>query len=221
MRFKTTLAGFLVAMGLVTGNACAGETSGYLGDAYPKLKEETSASGGKVKRWISPALSSGKYTAVMLMDSILYPEPQPTEQVGAQLLQEITAYMDEALRRELQGVIEIATQPGPNTLIFKPAITAASAQEEGLKAYELIPVAFVFSRVKKAAGGRAKEAVLAMEWQIQDAETNELIGAGMRAGAGQKLKTPSDQVTLEDLKPLLDEWAKDARLFYESTKANK
>jgi len=137
------------------------------------------------------------------------------------LLNNITAYLDEALHRELGGVVEIVTEPGPNVLILKPAITAASAQEEGLKAYELIPVAFVFSRVKKATGGRAKEAVLAMEWQVQDAESNQIIGAGMRAGAGEKLKTPGDQVTLENLKPLLDGWAKDARAFIQSTKAKR
>jgi Protein of unknown function (DUF3313) len=221
MKTKSTLVSLLVTLGLLAGNAFAGNTSGYLGDAYPKLQEANSASGKKVNRWISPELSSGKYTAVILENSILYPEPQPTEQVSAEVMQQITAYLDEALRRELDGVIELATTPGPNTMIFKPAITAASAQEEGFQAYELLPVAFIFGKVKQAAGGRAKEATLAMEWQVQDAESDELVGAGMRAGAGQKLKNPGDQVTLENFKPLLDAWAKDARAFYESTKAKK
>jgi hypothetical protein len=221
MQMKTILASLLVILGLLTGNVFAGETSGYLGDTYPKLKETTSASGKKVKRWISPALSSGKYTAVLLEKSILYPEPKPTEQVSADVMQQITAYLDEALHRELGGVVQIVTEPGAGTLIFKPAITAAAAQEEGFQPYEVLPVAFVFGKVKQAAGGRAKEAMLAMEWQVQDAETSELVGAGMRAGIGQKLKSPGDQVTLENLKPLLDSWAKDARTFFQSTRTKK
>lgn len=219
MQIKKTLFNVLIALAFSSSTAFAGQESGYLGDAYSKLKEETSASGDKVKRWLSPELLSGKYTAVMLKQTELFPEPKPTEQVSADLLNEIKTYADAALRRELSGVVDIVDEPGANVLIFKPAITAASAQDEGLKAYELIPVAFVFSRVKKASGSRAKEAALAMEWQVQDAESNEVIGAGIRAGVGGKLKTPSDQVTLEKLKPLIDVWAKDASAFFKSSKA--
>jgi len=219
MQIKKTLFNVLIALAFSGSTAFADQKSGYLGDAYPKLKTETAASGDKVKRWLSPELLSGKYTAAMLKETAFFPEPKPTEQVSADLLNEIRAYADTALRRELDGVIDIVDEPGPNVLIFNPAITAASAQDERLKAYELIPVAFVFSRVKKASGSRSKEAVLAMEWQVQDAESNEVIGAGIRAGVGSKLKAPDDQVTLENLKPLLDVWAKDAGTFFKSSKA--
>lgn len=221
MQIRTVLASLLVATSFFSIIAVAGETSGYLGEAYPKLKEATSASGSKVKRWISPALSSGKYTAVLLEKSVMYPEPKPTEQVSAEVMQQITAYLDEALRREMGGVVELASSPGPNTLVFKPAITAAAAQEEGFQAYELLPVAFVFSKAKQASGNRAREAALAMEWKAEDAESSELVGAGMRAGSGQKLKSPTDKVTLEHFKPLLDAWAKDARAFVQSAKIKK
>jgi len=209
----------MLVMILFGGTSFAAETSGYLGEAYSKLKEAKSVSGVKVKRWVSPELLSGKYTAVIVESSILYPEPKPTEQVSAEVMQQITAYLDEALQRELAGVVEITTEAGPSTLVFKPAITAAAAQEEGFQAYELLPVAFVFGKVKQASGGRAKEATLSMEWLVTDGESKELVGAGMRSGSGQKLKSPTDNVTLDNFKPLLDAWAKDARAFFQSTKA--
>lgn len=220
MHRKTTLAGFVLVLVSFAGSAFAAETSGYLGDTYPNLKEETLASGEKVQRWVSPVLDSGRYSAVILNKFILYPQPKPTDQVSAEVLGQITAYADEALNRELQGVIEIVDTPGPDTLIFSPAITAAAAVEEGLKAYELIPVAFVFSRVKKAAGQRAKDAVLAMEWKVQDANSHEVIGAGIRHGVGAKLQDPNAPVTLEILKPLIDQWASDARVFLKNVKTH-
>jgi hypothetical protein len=216
---KKTIAGAVLLAAVSSAPlVSAAETSGFLGNFYPKLKEETLASGEKVTRWISPALDSGRYSAVVLNKFILYPQPKPTDQVSADLLRQVTAYADQALQRELQGVIKIVDAPGPDTLIFSPAITAAAAVDEGLKAYELIPVPFVFSRVQKATGHRAKDAVLAMEWKAQDASSNELVGAGMREGIGAKLDEPNSPVTLELLKPLIDQWASDARDFFNTVK---
>ena len=55
-----------------------------------------------------------------------HPQPAPTDQVSGATLNAITNYYDEALRRELGAVIPIATEPGPTTLRFQPAITAAA-----------------------------------------------------------------------------------------------
>jgi hypothetical protein len=203
---------------LATGTALAQEKSGYLGDAYVRLEDTGSPSGQQVKRWVSAEMSAGKYTRMVLEKTVLYPEPKPSKQVSAEVLKEITAYLDEALRRELSGVVQLVDQPGPGTLRVKPAITAAAAKDQGLQVYEVLPIAFVFAQATKAAGARAKEATLAMEWEARDAQTNALIGAGMREGTGQKLKETNDPITLAHYKSVLDGWAKDARAFFESAK---
>lgn len=78
-------------------------------------------------------------------------------------MKDITAYLDQALRRELSGVVELENVPDPGTLRMKPAITAAAAKDQGLQPYEVIPIAFIFSQAKKASETRAKEAALAVE----------------------------------------------------------
>ena len=128
---------------------------------------------------------------------------------------EITAYLDEALRRELSSAVKIVTQPGPKTLRLKPAITAVASKDQGLKPYQVIPVAFVFTMAKKAGGSAAKEASLSVEFEVRDAQTNDLVGAGMRQGA-EPLKNPTDKVTLAIVKPVTDGWAKDARMFFQA-----
>lgn len=171
-----------------------------------------------MKRWLATALSSGKYDSVLLEKTVLFPESQGTDQVTADTLKQITAYLDEALQRELKGVVKLASQPGPSTVRFKPAITAVAAQNQGLKPYQVVPVAFLFTMAKKAAGDSPKEASLAVEYEVRDAENNELVGAGVRRGTGQALAKPTDKVTLAAVKPVIDAWAKDARMFFQQQK---
>ena len=96
------------------------------------------------------------------------------------MLNEISAYLDEALRRELAGVVLLATVPGPRTLHLKPAITAAAGKEMVLKAYQCLPITFIATMGKKGTG-----AVLAVEYEMQDSSTGEVVGAGMREGTGR------------------------------------
>jgi hypothetical protein len=204
----------MVVVLLGTSGALAQENSGFLADAYGKLQETTSASNAQVKRWVAPSLV--KYDKVLLEKTVLYPEPRSTNQVSSATLQSIKVYLDESLRREIGAVAQLVDTPGPGTVRLKPAITAAAAKDQGFKPYEILPAAFVFSQIKKASGTRAKEAALAVEWEARDAQTGELVAAGMREGRGEKLKAPTDSVTLDNYKPVLDVWAKDARAAFET-----
>jgi hypothetical protein len=204
----------VVVVLLGASGALAQDKSGFLGDAYGRLEETTSASNAQVKRWVAPALV--KYDKVLLEKTVLYPEPRSTNQVSSATLQAIKAYLDESLRREVGAVAELVDKPGPGTVRLKPAITAAAAKDQGFKPYEILPAAFVFSQIKKASGTRAKEAALAIEWEARDAQSGELVAAGMREGRGERLKAPTDSVTLDNYKPVLDIWAKDARAAFET-----
>ncbi|HEX6733286.1 MAG TPA: DUF3313 domain-containing protein [Azonexus sp.] len=210
-------------MGLVAGQVGAeerkplGAHSGFMSEAtYASLQEFQSPSGLKVRRWIAPGAMLGQYEAVLLEPSVFYPVPQSTDQLSMATLKQIVAYLDEALRRELQGVIRLADEPGPKTLRFRPAITAVAARNEGLKAYQLIPVAFILTR-----GQTTKRAALAVEYEVLDTATNQLVAAGMRLGEGKELKTMKDTLTLEQMKPAIDAWARDARTFLEQARGGK
>ena len=215
MRTLSWVMSVFTGVGLLAGAAVAQENSGYLGNNYSKLEDITSPTGQKGKRWLAPGMTPGKYDKVLLEKTVLYPEPHGTDQVSMATLKEITAYLDEALRRELGGAIQLVTQPGPKTLRIKPAITAAAAKDQGLKPRQLIPVAFVMAMAKKAAGKAPKEATISVEYELRDAQTNDLVGAGMREGTGRKLERPTDRVTVADFKPVIDGWAKDARMFFQ------
>ncbi len=104
---------------------------------------------------------------------------------------------------------------------MRPAITAVSVRAEGLKPYEVIPIALVAAAVNTAAGGRDQDVEVATEAAFIDADTHKVIAQVVRKGGGRPLENEKTQLTLEDVKPVIDGWASDMRWAYERFKANK
>jgi hypothetical protein len=206
---------FLALGGCASSQVDPGDYSGFLRD-YSQLKPAQSATGAPVMRWIDPKADPAAYSRVYIEPSQFYPKPQPTAVVSAQTLQSITRYYDTALKRELGKDLELAQSPGPNTIVVRPAITAVSTRTEGLKAYEVIPIALVAAAVNTAAGGRDQDVEIATELAFLDAQTNKVLAQLVRNGAGKPLENEATQLTLEDVKPVLDGWASDMRLGYQS-----
>ena len=194
--------------------------SGFLKD-YSRLKPAESATGAPVMRWIDPDVKLSTYSQVYIEPSQFFPKPQPTAVISAQTLQSITRYFDTALQRELGKTLRLASGPGPDTLVLRPAITAVSTRTEGLKPYEVIPIALVAAAVNTAAGGRDQNVEIATEAAFLDADTNKVLAQVVRKGSGTPLENDKTQLTLDAVKPVLDGWAKDLRLSVEALKAKQ
>ncbi len=194
------------------------EYSGFLKD-YSQLKQEKSPSGADVMRWIDPQLNLAKYTNVYVEPSQFYPKPQATDKIPQATLQGITRYYDQALKRELGKSLPIATSPGPGTIIIRPAITAVTSKTEGLKPYEVIPIALVAAAVSTASGIRDQETTIATEAAFLDADTNKVIAQVVRKGAGSPLESSAQVMKPDDVKAVLDGWASDLHQSYLKLKA--
>lgn len=207
----TLLCAALLALVACTSNQVdPKDYSGFLKD-YSRLKPAESVSGAPVMRWIDPDIKPGQYTKVFIEPSQFYPKPQPTEVISAQTLQEITRYFNEAMRRELGSVLTLAKQPGPNTIVVRPAITAVSTSNEGLRPYEVVPIALVAAAVNTAAGGRDQDVVIAVEAAFLDGSSQKVLAQVVRKGSGKELENDTQKLTLNDVKPVLDGWASDMR----------
>ncbi|MCF7532387.1 DUF3313 domain-containing protein [Pseudomonas petrae] len=194
--------------------------SGFLKD-YSRLKPAESATGAPVMRWIDPDVKLSTYSQVYIEPSQFFPRPQPTAVISAQTLQSITRYFDTALQRELGKTLRLASGPGPDTLVLRPAITAVSTRTEGLKPYEVIPIALMAAAVNTAAGGRDQNVEIATEAAFLDADTNKVLAQVVRKGSGTPLENDKTQLTLDAVKPVLDGWANDLRLSVEALKAKQ
>ena len=207
---------FIASIGMI---GCASkvqqpdEYSGFLKD-YSRLKEARSPSGAEVMRWIDPKLNVDQYTQVYIEPSQFYPAPQPTAKIPKSTLTGITGYYDQALKRELGKSLPLASAPGPGVIVVRPAITAVSSKTEGLKPYELIPVALVAAAVSTASGIRDQETTLATEAVFLDGQTQAVVAQVVRKGTGKPLENDSQVLKADDVKKVIDGWASDLHQSY-------
>lgn len=199
-------------------SGCASDTtqpaqySGFLSD-YSQLQPAQSASGSPVMRWVSPDFKLQSYSSVLVEKPLFYPAPQPSEQVSQQTLDEIANYLQQAMQLELAGRMRIVNQADQDTLVLRSAITAVSLSAEGLKVYEVVPIALVAAAASTAAGTRDLNSEIYVELEAIDGRSSQPMARVVRKGHGLQLENDSSQLQLEDIKPVLDTWAKDARTF--------
>jgi hypothetical protein len=187
--------------------------SGFLKD-YSQLKEAQSPSGATVMRWVDPKLDIKKYSSVYIEPTQLYPKPQPTAKIPQGTLSGITSYYDQALKREVGKSLPLAAGPGPGVLVVRAAITAVSSKTEGLKPYEVIPIALVAAAVSTASGIRDQETDLATEAVFLDGGNNKVLAQVVRKGTGKPLENESQVMKADDVKGVIDGWAADMHQSY-------
>lgn len=184
------------------------EYSGFLGD-YSRLKEEKSPSGAVVMRWVDPKIDLKKYKSIYIEPTQFYPKPQPTVKIPQNTLSGITTYYDQALKREAGKSLPLAAGPGPGVIVMRAAITAVSSKTEGLKPYEVIPIALVAAAVSTATGIRDQETTLGTEAVFLDGGSNAVVAQVVRKGTGKPLANESQVMKPDDVKNVIDGWASD------------
>ena len=189
--------------------------SGFLAD-YSRLQPATSPTGQPVLRWMAPGLNLDSYKHVVVQSIGFHPAPSPSEQIGAPALAQLQAYTSEQIKaafgRRFQ-VHEAGAQPGPQTLILRAAITGVDTKAEGLKPYEVIPIALVVAATTTATGARDRTTELFVEAELIDASTGQPVLQVVRKGYGKELENKEEQVTLDTLKGVIDGIVRDIDKF--------
>lgn len=189
--------------------------SGFLAD-YSRLQPATSPTGQPVLRWMAPGVNLDSYKHVVVQSIGFHPTPSPSEQIGAPALAQLQTYTSEQVKaafgRRFQ-VHEAGAQPGPQTLILRAAITGVDTKAEGLKPYEVIPIALVTAAVTSASGARDRTTELFVEAELLDASTGQPVLQVVRKGHGKELENREEQVTLDTLKGVIDGIVRDIDKF--------
>ncbi|MBD7977175.1 DUF3313 domain-containing protein [Serpens gallinarum] len=189
--------------------------SGFLSD-YSQLQPATSPTGQPVMRWMEPGVKLDNYRYMQVRSIDFYPEPSPTEQISSSTLTELETYARQqiktAMSRRFQ-LLEPGAQPRPNTLILRAAITGVDAEAEGLKPYEVIPIAFVVAATTTATGARDRTTELFIEAELLDASTGKPVMQIVRKGFGEELENREEQVTMATLKGVIDGIVRDIDRF--------
>jgi hypothetical protein len=197
--------GITIGAGLSTG---ANADSGFLKD-YSQLKTEKDPLGVERRIWVSPGFTGDKYQEVLIEKVVFYPEAKSSDQVPSKSLTEIRDYIDASLRKAVGSVLPLADKPGPGVARLRVAITAASV-DTGLKPYQLVPVALVFTAAKEATGTAKHDVKLAVESEITDSTSSAPLARVVRDAKGIEVKG-DEKLTLGMAKPKIDEWAESVR----------
>ncbi len=181
------------------------EGSGFLKD-YSSLRETSNAQGKTIRAWVNPTFTPANYTAIILEPLVFYPEPKPSEQVSAEELTKMLAYANSGLKRQLSQRFHVVDRPGPGVARIRVAVSAVAARGEGLQPYQYVPIVFVATMATRAAmGGASLRPFVVVEAEATDSITGTLLGERVRVANGENLPGGVTVVTLDTMKPLLDE----------------
>jgi len=186
-----------------------GNYSGFLKD-YSDLRQTTDSAGETILRYVNPRLTPANYVAVIVDPVVTYPRPEPTNQVSQQTLDEIRNYLTTSLRSAIGSKARVVNAPGPGVARLQIAITGVASQTEGLKPYEVVPVAFVATMATNAVEGQQQRAKLLVEALATDSVTGEVLLKAVRSHTGASLqRAASNQptITFDSVKPIIDSWS--------------
>jgi len=191
--------------------------SGFLPN-YSNLQEVTTTSGEKAMRWVAPSWNPSAYDTVVFNRLELYPQPQPNERINRQTLDELQNYMTAQAKGVLSQKYQVRTNatsvpPGSKTLILRAAITGVNASNQGMKWYEVIPVAAVVGGVSAATGHRDQDTELFIEAEFVDANTHQTVAKVVRKVFGSTLSNASQKITTNDFKAAISKLTSDFQAF--------
>ncbi|MBU6957181.1 DUF3313 domain-containing protein [Pseudomonas sp. CVAP len=191
--------------------------SGFLPN-YSNLQEVTTPSGEKAMRWVTPSWNPNAYNTVAFKRLELYPAPKPNERVNRQTLDQLQTYMTDSakstLSQKYRVVPNVQSAPaGSRVLIVRAAITGVTASNEGMKWYEVVPVAAAIGATQAATGHRDQDTELYIEAEMIDASNGQTVAKVARKVFGEQLKNTSQQVTANDFKAALKKLTSDMQAF--------
>jgi hypothetical protein len=136
--------------------------------------------GGAKMRWLKPGVDFAKYNKVML-DSVVFFFAKDSEYNGmdSNELKELADGFNLQLINALRDSYPIVSDPGPDVVRIRFAVTDLKASNPGLSAIStVVPVGLGLSVVKKGASGAwAGSGATSVEMMAVDSMTGEVIAA--------------------------------------------
>jgi len=173
------LMGAMLLAGCATTNTAT--QSAFLGE-YSKNLKPGSGEGQPKMIWIAQGVDFSKYNKVMV-DYVIFSFADDSEYKGidANTMKEIADAASLVLVTRIQQDFPVVSQPGPDVLRVRTAITDLKQSKPVLSSVtSVIPVGMAISLVKKGATDSwSGSGATTAEMMVLDSMTNQVIGAGV------------------------------------------
>jgi hypothetical protein len=199
LQFAACLMALVTAPMVVAGKEDVSEEnfSGFLGNYDSlQLNEKQNA-----YRWANKDKLL-TYKKIYLQPVVVY----PSDQVNADIAIKATQHLAKGIQKILDELNISTDEKAEDVLQLRAAITGASKQKIGMKAYNFVPVALVFRAGKAATGNVDTFIDVSLEAELLDSQSGERVLATVLRGIGETEKTSGDQFEYEDTIPVLDQW---------------
>lgn len=143
------------------------------------------------------------YREVRVSNIPIVKSDKKDETISNVTLENVSSYFQSSLQYELNSVLE--SNKGNKALTVDVAITSLGKEYKDLKLYQYIPVGLALTAIKRGVIGEDKNLVIQIAIKVRDARSNELIAMVVDSDV-QKGFSSNKRITLEDIKPSIDEW---------------
>ncbi len=168
----------LIGLALIatTGFAAEHKYSGFLEGYYDKL--QPGPEDGAKMRWVKPGVDFAKYNKFMV-DGVVFFFADDSEYKGVdpQVMKDLADSFNREIVNALQKNYTIVTEPGPEVVRLRIAITGFKQSRPGISAVtSVVPVGLAISTVKKGASGSwSGSGSTSAEFMALDSTTNDVI----------------------------------------------
>ena len=213
MRKTIRAAAIAAAVMLVAGCASDNmptqtEYSGFLKD-YSNLQQTSDPNGQTFLRYVNPKLSPANYNAVIVEPITMYPKAEPSDQLSEATIDQIRSYGTTCLRQAIGSRVRVVEAPGAGVVKLQVAITGVASTAEGLKPYQVVPMAFVATMAVNTVAGAPQQAKLLVEALATDSVSGDVLSKVVRTHTGERLQRVTSNmpvITFESVKPIMDDW---------------
>lgn len=197
------------------------EESGFLAN-YDQLQKGESDEAQLV--YMNPNADFSKYTKVLMEPvEILATRDSLFMKLDSEKAKGLADYFEVAIREKLGKDYQFVTEPGPDTMRMRAAITEAKGSIRVLNTVSgVVPQAMALSTVKRVlTGTHAAVAKARGEMEIVDSVTGERLMAGVDGRAGRKHSFQFDKLSrFAQVRDALDHWAERITLRLSEARAN-
>ena len=215
-KILSTILTMMIVFCFITGAGWAAEKempkSGFLQD-YSLLTADDPM---KAVNWVyvNEKADVSKYNKVMLDDVVFFiSKDADYKGFEAKELADLGKAFHMAIIMNLRGVYEFTDKPGPGVMRIRLAVTnlVPSNSVTGTVT-TIVPVGLALSTVKKAAtGSHIGMGEVAIEGEIIDAQTNEILGAVIDAKTGKKYKVAKGASKWGHIVDIFNTWGQNIR----------
>ncbi|MGZ5200564.1 MAG: DUF3313 domain-containing protein [Telluria sp.] len=207
---RITTSALVVALALLGACKSTPENtqSGFLGD-YSQLQPAPDREG--VMLYIDRGFDFRPYTKLMFDPVQVQVTPGPDQaQLPPDVVQRISGQFQQSLQANLTPAYQIVSQPGPDVLRVRSAITNIEAVKPSAGAIDYLPIKALYNVGREAAGAGPRVAEMKGEVEVL-APNGQRVMAATATRRGDDKLPQGETITWESLQPITDYWAKNIR----------